>query len=253
MQHKRKCKHRRNQSKRTCRIGRCTTIDIPEGFEDLEICKDVYPLGTDPRGAVIKSTKWPNGSVITVGLYGSTAKVRNKVMQYANEWSKYANIRFKFVTNGIPQIRVTFTKGIGSYSYVGTDAMRLPANKETMNFGWFDNSTSDTEFSRVIIHEFGHALGMIHEHQHPLANIPWNKQKVYKYYGGSNYWSKAAVDSNLFAKYSTTQTQFSTYDTKSIMHYTVSKTLTTNGFSIGNNTSLSSTDKKFIASIYPKS
>lgn len=52
-----------------------------------------------------------------------------------------------------------------------------------MNFGWFTNYTSDTEFSRTIIYEFGHALGLHHEHQSPTANIQWNKEKVYEYYG----------------------------------------------------------------------
>ena len=227
--------------------------DIPAGFENTHMCKDVYLPGTDPRGAVIKSTKWPNGSVITVSLNGGTAKVRSKVMQYANEWSKYANITFKFITSGTAQIRVTFTQGAGSYSYLGTQALNRPSNSETMNFGWFDDSTTDTEFSRTTIHEFGHALGMIHEHQHPLANIPWDKEKVYTYYGGyPNYWSRAQVDSNLFAKYSTTQTQYSAYDTQSIMHYSISSSLTTNGFSVGSNTVLSSTDKQFIGSVYPK-
>ena len=122
-----------------------------------------------------------------------------------------------------------------------------------MNFGWFNDSTSDTEFSRTVIHEFGHALGMIHEHQHPLAAIPWDKPKVYAYYAGApNYWTQAQVDNNLFAKYSTSQTQYSAYDTQSIMHYSISSTLTTNGFSVGSNTVLSPTDKQFIAAVYPK-
>lgn len=98
-------------------------------------------------------------------------------MQYANEWSKYANITFKFITSGTAQIRVTFTQGAGSYSYLGTQALNRPSNSETMNFGWFNDSTTDTEFSRTTIHEFGHALGMIHEHQHPLANIPLGIKK----------------------------------------------------------------------------
>lgn len=228
--------------------------DIPAGFEDAHVCKDVYlPGATDPRGAVITSKKWANGSVISVRMYGGSTKVRNKVMQYANEWSKHANITFQFVTSGNAQLRVTFTNGAGSYSYIGTDALRIAADKETMNFGWFDDNTSDTEFSRTVIHEFGHALGMIHEHQHPLAAIPWDKDKVYAYYAGyPNYWSKSDVDNNLFAKYATTQTQYSNYDKSSIMHYAVSSSLTTNGFSVGNNTVLSATDKSFIAQVYPK-
>ncbi|CAI8816502.1 M12 family metallopeptidase [Chryseobacterium sp. IT-36CA2] len=233
--------------------------DIPAGFEKTQMCKDVYLPGEDKvpgttsKGSVITSKKWPNGSVITVRLYGGTTKVQNKVMQYAKEWSKYANITFNFITSGTAQIRVTFTSGAGSYSYIGTDALGIAANKETMNFGWFDDTTSDTEFSRTAIHEFGHALGMIHEHQHPLAAIPWDKPKVYAYYAGyPNYWTQTQVDNNLFAKYSTSQTQYSAYDTQSIMHYSISSTLTTNGFSVGNNTVLSSTDKQFIAGVYPK-
>lgn len=232
--------------------------DIPAGFENTQMCKDVYLPGEDKlsgaasKGAVITSKKWANGSVITVGLYGGSTYVRNKVMQYAKEWSKYANITFNFVTTGTPQIRVTFTSG-GSYSYLGTDALSRPSNTETMNFGWFNDSTSDTEFSRTVIHEFGHALGMIHEHQHPLAAIPWDKPKVYAYYAGApNYWTQAQVDNNLFAKYSTSQTQYSAYDKLSIMHYSISSTLTTNGFSVGSNTVLSPTDKQFIATVYPK-
>jgi len=174
-------------------------------------------------------------------------------MQYAQQWSQYANITFKFVTSGSAQIRVTFTSGAGSYSYIGKDALNIASNKETMNFGWFNDNTSDTEFSRTTIHEFGHALGMIHEHQHPLAAIPWDKPKVYAYYAGyPNYWTQAQVDNNLFAKYSTSQTQYSAYDKLSIMHYSISSDLTTNGFSVGNNTVLSATDKQFIASVYPK-
>ncbi|AZB33173.1 M12 family metallopeptidase [Chryseobacterium bernardetii] len=233
--------------------------DIPTGFENTQMCKDVYLPGEDKvpgtasKGAVITSKKWANGRVITVGLYGGSTYVRNKVIQYAKEWSKYANITFNFVTSGTPQIRVTFTSGAGSYSYIGKDALSIASNKETMNFGWFNDSTSDTEFSRTVIHEFGHALGMIHEHQHPLAAIPWDKPKVYAYYAGApNYWTQAQVDNNLFAKYSTSQTQYSAYDTQSIMHYSISSTLTTNGFSVGSNTVLSPTDKQFIATVYPK-
>lgn len=227
--------------------------DIPAGFENTRMCKDVSISEANAKGAVITNIKWPNGSVITVSLNGGTAKVRSKVIQYAQEWSKYANITFNFVTSGTAQIRVSFISGAGSYSYLGKDALTIPNNQETMNFGWFNDSTSDTEFGRTTIHEFGHALGMIHEHQHPLAAIPWNIDKVYTYYAGyPNYWTKAKVDTNLFAKYSTTQTQYSAYDPNSIMHYSVSSDLTTNGFSIGNNTVLSSTDKQFIATVYPK-
>ena len=51
-------------------------------------------------------------------------------------------------------------------------------------------------------HEFGHALGMIHEHQNPAAQgeIPWDKPKVYAYYAQQG-WSKDDVDTNIFEVY----------------------------------------------------
>ena len=48
-----------------------------------------------------------------------------------------------------------------------------------MNYGWFDSETTDDEYRRVVLHEFGHALGLAHEHQSPGVAIPWNEQKVY--------------------------------------------------------------------------
>lgn len=222
-------------------------------FADVKMCKDVYPEGTLPRAAALKDKVWSNGRTLTVRFYGGTDYVREKVEQYANEWSDYANIRFQFVQSGKADIRVSFNEGDGSWSYIGTDANLIRGNRATMNFGWFDNHTDDEEFSRTTIHEFGHALGLIHEHQHPEADIPWNKEKVYEYYGGApNYWTKEQVDNNLFAAYSKTQTQYSEYDPESIMHYAISKELTDGIFEVGWNTTLSETDKYFMSALYPK-
>ncbi|TDS12950.1 M12 family metallopeptidase [Sphingobacterium paludis] len=227
---------------------------IPAGFEGAHICRDMYPENvTDPRGAIFRAAKWPNGSVITVRLYGGTERVRAKVMQYANEWSQYANITFRFVQSGTAQIRVTFVQGAGSYSMMGTYALNRRPDQETMNFGWFNDNTSEEDFRATTLHEFGHALGMIHEQQHPEAAIPWNKEAVYAYFAAPpNRWSRAQVDVNIFDLYSRAQTQFSAYDPRSIMHYSISSALTTNGFSVGWNTQLSDTDKQFIAQAYPK-
>lgn len=223
-------------------------------FADVHMCTELYPEGTTPRGATIKTKQWAPGTVIKVSLNGGTSFVRNKVIQFASEWEKYANIDFQFVTNDrTAPIRVSFVSGDGSWSYIGTDCKNISSRNATMNFGWFTNSTADSEFSRTAIHEFGHALGLIHEHQHPLANIPWDKPKVYAYYAGApNYWSTADVDNNLFAHYSTTQTNYSAYDPASIMHYAIDDALTIGTYSVGWNTVLSSTDKAFIASVYPK-
>ncbi|WP_218780913.1 hypothetical protein [Paenibacillus amylolyticus] len=42
-----------------------------------------------------------------------------------------------------------------------------------MNFGWFDQDTEESEFERTVMHEFGHALGCIHEHQTCPSTLGW--------------------------------------------------------------------------------
>ena len=120
-----------------------------------------------------------------------------------------------------------------------------------MNFGWFTDRTPDYEIRRTTLHEFGHALGLIHEHQNPLQNIQWNVEKVYTYYAQTQGWSRQDVDQNLFRKYSSTQTQFCRYDPLSIMHYSVPKQLTLDGFEVRWNYQLSVEDKGFIGRMYP--
>lgn len=121
-----------------------------------------------------------------------------------------------------------------------------------MNFGWFDDNTPDDEFSRTIIHEFGHALGCVHEHQSPAAAIPWNRDAVYYYYLVNDGWNRAEVDAQIFAEWAAADTQFTPFDPASIMEYPVPPELTTNGFSIGWNRVLSEGDKAFIREMYPR-
>jgi hypothetical protein len=102
-------------------------------------------------------------------------------------------------------------------------------------------------------HEFGHALGMIHEHQNPaaLGQIPWDKPKVYSYYAQQG-WTPGDVDFNIFAVYSEDSTNHSAFDPTSIMEYAIPDSLTLGSYSIGWNTELSQTDIEFMRRQYPK-
>ncbi len=107
-------------------------------------------------------------------------------------------------------------------------------------------------FACVVLHEFGHTLGCIHEHERPDNGIPWDKPKVYAYYKETDGWSRDEVDEQVFSKYDITQIRANKLDKKSIMMYPVPNELTKGNFSIGWNNGLSEADKKFIAKLYPK-
>lgn len=227
-------------------------LAIAENADNIPI----LPFGTTLEPitmAMVTGKKWQVGRTINCAFMGGEKAVQDKIIVWAKEWEKYANLKFNFITDlQSANIRIAFDKKDGSWSYIGTDVLTIAKSEPTMNFGWLTVDSPDDEYSRVVLHEFGHAIGFIHEHQHPTVGIPWNKDAVYKYYTSPpNSWSKESVDHNIFRKYSKSITQFSDWDKGSIMSYAVPKSLTDGAFSIGWNRNLSETDKNFVGQMYP--
>jgi len=196
---------------------------------------------------------WENGRRIRCKFLDGDPVVQARVQAIAKQWEAHANLTLDFVTQGAAEIRISFAEKGFSWSTVGTDALTVPASEATMNYGWLEPSTSLREYERVVRHEFGHALGMIHEHQNPAASgqIPWDKPKVYQYYAQQG-WSTADVDFNIFQTYSEASTNHSAFDATSIMQYAVPDSLTVGSFAIGWNTDFSPLDVSYMQRQYPR-
>jgi serralysin len=119
-----------------------------------------------------------------------------------------------------------------------------------MNLGWLTPTTPEVEYRRVVLHEFGHALGLVHEHLSPAAEIPWDEKKVIAYYKRTNGWNEDYIRANVLAR--SKADAFTRFDPLSIMLYPVPKELTIGGFEIPwSNSELSALDREFIAQMYP--
>ncbi|MBX7206920.1 MAG: hypothetical protein K1X78_01305 [Verrucomicrobiaceae bacterium] len=223
-----------------------------------EVLADIDPDAPGPIGgrrmALINSRKWDNGSTLRCRFLEGSKKQQEAVIRHAKEWMKYANINIEFVKSGAAEVRIAF-KDDGSWSAIGRDALvesYFPKHGSTMNFGWIFDNTADAVSRAVVLHEFGHALGCIHEHQSPKQTLKWNKQKVYEVFSGSpNYWSKEEIDSNVLQKYSAKGTSATIFDPDSIMLYQFDSELFTNGKATHENTELSALDIKMIGEMYP--
>ena len=101
-----------------------------------------------------------------------------------------------------------------------------------------------------MLHEFGHALGLVHEHLSPSVTIPWDEEKVYAYFKRTNDWSAQQTRAQVLNRGAADK--FTRFDRESIMLYFFPPELTTDGSATPHNTELSAMDKEFIAQLYPK-
>ena len=216
---------------------------------------EVVRIGS--HGVAIKSKIWKHSEtvanetdststlILRVRFLGGTDGEKALVRQVAPEWSKYGNIRFEFVERDPSDIRVGFDPGAGNWSFIGTDAIR---ENKTMNLAL--RGRPEIHKQRVILHEFGHALGLGHEHKSPAASIQWDEDEIIKHIGSEWGWSEAKIRHNILNKLDETQTNFTEFDPQSIMIYPIPNRWTIGDFETDYNSVLSETDKRFIGEIY---
>lgn len=190
-----------------------------------------------------KGKYWKVGETIEVYMDGDEAQ-KSMVKDMIKELA-FVNLKFVYVNNPLESdVRITFTRGIGSWSYVGTDCLMIPKNQPTMNFGWMDYGT--------IRHEIGHMLGLLHEHKNPESNIQWNEEVVLQELSGPpNNWTEQQIRHNVLDPLNPTSVNFTSFDPNSVMLYSFPDHWTTNNKGTKSNNIWSRVDKDHLMKLYP--
>ncbi|WDY56913.1 M12 family metallopeptidase [Pseudomonas sp. PSKL.D1] len=192
---------------------------------------------------------WSPGRLLRISFINQASKpLKTAIVEAASKWLEFANLKFRLVGDrySYAEIKIYVTDDAKTnYSMFGTDALR--AADASMVLGVKPDMEN---FERVVIHEFGHALGMEHEHQHPDADIPWDIPKVYEHYAALGA-DKETVDESVLNKVSGSNITKLPYDRTSIMHYPVDQALTLGDWEVTTNSEISEKDKAFMRLAYP--
>lgn len=206
------------------------------------------------KAAVLKANMWVSGEEITIRFLEGDRGLRARVRSVAERWVApgMANLKFVFQDNGPTDIRIAFAQGAGSWSYIGTGCRQIQEPHSTMNYGWLTPDSTADEIESVVLHEFGHALGLIHEHQNPVGGVKWNRATVIADLSGPpNNWDSATIENNMFRRYPADGVIASPVDRLSIMMYPIPSAWTLDGFETALNSKLSETDVDVIRQAYP--
>lgn len=210
------------------------------------------PLRRNKRGVALFERLWPQNSNLTISLANMDEREKALTKANINQWVPHINLKLIFVETPDADIRITsISAPAAGWSRIGKDAKEIPSSEFSMGINF---KNDDNKVIRTIQHEFGHALGLDHEHKHPDRTLEFDKEKLYAY-AQSVGMSKAETDSQILFKYHQKRLKIKTsdYDKKSIMHYEFASDLLKDGKGIGMNIELSEDDINFIKTLYPRS
>lgn len=216
-------------------------------------CVVLIPATDTERAALLEGARWTPGEIITISFLDGDSALQQRVQGVIERLlaDLGLNLTFEFRDRPPTDIRISFEYD-GSWSLLGRYCRLEDPEKPTMSFGWLVRNTPDQELQRVVRHEFGHALGMLHEHQNPQDPICWNVGAVTSELSGPpNNWDLETIVRNVLVAESEDRVRATTFDPKSIMMYPIPKSWLAHGDGYpANNHTLSEADKSALRRWY---
>jgi hypothetical protein len=214
----------------------------PGGFRNAEFHAEAVHLN---------GTRWDTRS-LRVSLLGGSTAFRQRVASVAARWTSFAGIDFQFFSAPPGDIRVSLNQSGINRSELGIRARSVPPNLPTMELGRLTEDMPSSEFDYYVLHEFGHALGLVHEHQSPNQQIQWNRQRVVNDCRILFGWTEPMVEAEILTPFAAASVTATAFDRLSIMNYPVPDPWTLDSLVIPRAAALSPMDQAFIASLYPR-
>jgi len=182
----------------------------------------LVPLNPGRLAAIVTlKDKWLNQTNLTYFVPASAPKPWQDVIDWGFEQWRSLGIGLTFQRVAAPSdaiVRVGFDQTDGSWSFVGRDLLtpEIKAEAVTLNIGWDPTTAYGHE---TVVHEIGHSLGFMHEHQNPKSGIIWDEATVLReFMAPPNSWDEAMIRNNIIDKISI-PVEGSNWDPSSVMHY----------------------------------
>jgi hypothetical protein len=176
----------------------CSAVDVEGGIRPGSKIKPVM------RGVAANDLRWDKGQTLKIYFVNGDQIQQQTFMDIANLWI-IDGVSLKLETTSdkkgshirawIGPIKNEKSESINKYeSLIGKQSMN-PNYRDKVTF-----TVADVTDQSRMLHEFGHALGLVHEHFHKDFPYHWNREAVYndlKELGG-NWTNEAYVNRNVF-------------------------------------------------------